>query len=233
MYSTGQQKEYIPIWFSPLNVYSGIKKLWFLLQYRCEDILSKTSDTEAFQTKSIHSFIQNLSSTTSPMFTVKLSLAFCIFRKHVPSTHKSIVINTINYALFIFIFILWFKSLYRENKVRTFFSSFHFDFHKLASSSDTIEDCWETNFKRLAGMFCKTCEKPDGEPVEDLNSRDKAKTEAEATKSTDVGDEFKTGHLLRPLIFWVSIVKSMLNGNHLPNTVESPKKRFNTAMSRS
>ena len=50
-------------------------------------------------------------------------------------------------------------------------------------------------------MFCKTCEKPDGKPVEDLNSRDKAKAETEATKSTNVGDEFKTGHLLRPLIF--------------------------------
>ena len=82
-------------------------------------------------------------------------------------------------------------------------------------------------------MFSKTCEKPDGEPVEDLNSRDEAKTEAEATKSTDVGDEFKTGHLLRPFVLWVSIVKYLSNYKHLPNAVESPKKRFNTAMSRS
>ena len=82
-------------------------------------------------------------------------------------------------------------------------------------------------------MFSKTCEKPDGEPVEDLNGRDKAKAKAEATKSTDVGDEFKTGHLLRPFVLWVSIVKYLSNYKHLPNTVESPKKRFNTAMSRS
>ena len=82
-------------------------------------------------------------------------------------------------------------------------------------------------------MFSKTCEKPDGEPVEDLNGRDKAKAKAESTKSTDVGDEFKTGHLLRPLVLWVSFVKYLSNSNHLPNTVESPKKRFNTAMSRS
>ena len=82
-------------------------------------------------------------------------------------------------------------------------------------------------------MFSKTCEKPDGEPVEDLNSRDEAKAKAESTKSTNVGDEFKTGHLLRPLVLWVSIVQYLSNSKHLPNTVESPKKRFNTAMSRS
>ena len=80
--------------------------------------------------------------------------------------------------------------------------------------------------------FSKTCEKLDCKPVEDLNGRDEAKAEAEATKSTDVGDEFKTGHLLRSLVLWAaSIVESVSNCNHLPNTVESPKKRFNTAMS--
>ena len=82
--------------------------------------------------------------------------------------------------------------------------------------------------------FSKTCEKPDGEPVKDLNGRDEAEAEAEATKSTDVGDEFETSHLLGSLVLWAaSIVESVSNCKHLPNTVESPKKRFNTAMSRS
>ena len=48
--------------------------------------------------------------------------------------------------------------------------------------------------------FSKTCEKPDGKPVKDLNGRDKAEAEAEAAKSTDVGDEFKTSHFLGSLV---------------------------------
>ena len=43
---------------------------------------------------------------------------------------------------------------------------------------------------------CKTGEKPDGKPVEDLYDRNKAETKTEAAKSADVGDEFKTSHLL-------------------------------------
>ena len=82
-------------------------------------------------------------------------------------------------------------------------------------------------------MFSKTCDKPDGEPVEDLNGRDEAEAEAKPAKSTDVGDKFKTSHLLGSLVLWASIVESFSNSNHLPNTVESPKKMFNTAMSRS
>ena len=41
-------------------------------------------------------------------------------------------------------------------------------------------------FPLLNIRFSKTCEKPDGKPVKDLNGRDEAKAEAEATKSTDV-----------------------------------------------
>ena len=70
----------------------------------------------------------------------------------------------------------------------------------------------------------ETCKKFDRKPVEDLNGRDKAEAETKSTKSPDVGNEFKAGHLPRSLVFWTSNVQSL----SIPTTYQtlwSPRKR--------
>ena len=72
--------------------------------------------------------------------------------------------------------------------------------------------------------FSETCKKFDRKPVEDLNGRDKAEAETKSTKSPDVGNEFKAGHLPRSLVFWTSNVQSL----SIPTTYQtlwSPRKR--------
>ena len=60
----------------------------------------------------------------------------------------------------------------------------------------------KTKFSNISSSVSKTCEKPDGKPVEDLDGRHEAEAEAKAAKSTNVGDEFKTSHLLGSLVLW-------------------------------
>ena len=72
----------------------------------------------------------------------------------------------------------------------------------------------------------------DGEPVDNLDNRDKADSKAETAKPSKAGDEVKPRHLGGALKL-CKIEDQFCHRGHnvLPNTAESPKKRLTTAMS--